>query len=130
RPGSAGAASNRWGVGGHVGAPQQARETEERPGSAGAASNRWGFGGHVGAPAAGDARQRSALALPGRDEQVGVWGPCRGPHLKQERGAGTDGPAPRLVAPSPMTVPLGGASAGRCEGGGPPAHYTRRFVSM
>src|SRR5204862_5368779 len=34
-------------------------------------------------PAAGDARPRSAAALPGRDEQLGVWGPCRGPRSRR-----------------------------------------------
>src|SRR5436305_7259100 len=98
--------ANEWGFGGHAVAPKtrarQSRVTappgaRRTNGGLGAmswppkrapdraasrlrrgAANVWGFGGHVVAPKA-RAGQRRVTAPPGRDERLGVWGPCRGP---------------------------------------------------
>src|SRR5438445_3137050 len=139
-------ATNDGESGGHFGAPQQATRTRGAPRLCRGAPNVWGLGA-ISGPPAGDANQRSATAMPGRAERLGFGGHFGAPSRRREpeerhgyagarrtfgglgaisgppsikRGAGTDGPAPRLVAPSPTTVPLDGTSAGRCGGRWPP----------
>src|SRR5437660_4232034 len=65
--------------------------------------------GAISGPPAGDANQRSATAMPGRAERLGVWGPFRGPQqATRTRGA------PRLCRGAPNVWGLGAIS-------GPPA---------
>jgi hypothetical protein len=71
-------ATNAWGSGGHLGAPDIAHTvTEDRDGSAGAVPSVWGSGGHLGAPdiahTVTEDRDGSAGAVPS------VWG--SGGHL-------------------------------------------------
>src|SRR5207245_6752399 len=101
-------APNVWGFGGHFGAPSRRREPEERHGYAGARRTFGGLGA-ISGPPAGDANQRSATAMPGRAERLGVWGPFRGPQqATRTRGA------PRLCRGAPNVWGLGAIS-------GPPA---------
>src|SRR5438094_9931471 len=69
-------APNILAYGGHVGA---AILLDERHGFAGMLRTFGGMGAMSGPPS----YWTSVTASPGCSEHLGVWGPCRGPHLKQ-----------------------------------------------
>src|SRR5437762_12267312 len=79
-------------MGAMSGPPCRQRSAPAPPGR----TERWGYGGHVGAPMSIEERPGSAGAL----RTLGVWGPCRGPHVDRR--------APRLRRGVPQVGGCGG----------------------